>query len=346
MKQISYKNVTQILLLSMTLVLTACSKGYNFNFKSPKDVLTACESELSDLSKKRKVNIKELIEITNRWIALQDSSVRCITLTLNADEYAPFINNYFKVTDSIRAQIMTLANTAPRTLEDVIYMKVNITDDKETISKSEDYKNALQFYEELDKEKLLNSPEETTKVYKFLFNQIDSVKKERQLYEYIKEEDRCYRSLMKYHTKVKPEDIEAITEMTENFFNKLQYALSGHDDAQERRLLAYLNIRINRRLIQYAEACASEIDNGVKITEENKELYRWTLLQPYLTLDKYMTAYLTEDQKERLIAIGKKLPDYLYKIDNVQTKMNKKDKEKMTELLTEVLFSMTLKQNI
>ena len=346
MKQIFKQKVTMACILFMTIIITACSKGNSYHFETPKDALKACESELNNLSRKKKFDIKELTEITNRWIALQDSSIHCIATTVNTDDYAPVINSFFKVSDSIRSQITSLAYSLPRTMNDVIYLRVNITYGRESIEENEDYEKALDFYESLDKNNIIDSPEEAMKAYQELFKRIDQVKKENDLLEYIKEEDRCFRSLLKHQASVKPEIVEEISEETENFFNKLQYAVSKQNEAQNKRLLAFLNIRINRRMIQYAEAYVSDIEKGVKITDESRETYRWAILQPYMTIDKYMAAYLNKEQKESLMEIGRKLPEYLSYIDELQTQITKKDKEKLTERIKNVLLSMTIKQSI
>lgn len=346
MKQIFKQKMTMTCILFMTIIITACSNGNNYHFETPKDALKACESELNNLFRKKKVDIKELTEITNRWIALQDSSIHCIATTVNTDDYAPVINSFFKVSDSIRSQITALAYSLPRTMNDVIYLRVNITDGRENIEENEDYEKALDFYESLDKNNIIDSPEEAMKAYQELFKRIDQVKKENDLLEYIKEEDRCFRSLLKHQASVKPEIVEEISEETEDFFNKLQYAVSKQNEAQNKRLLAFLNIRINRRMIQYAEAYVSDIEKGVKITDESRETYRWAILQPYMTIDKYMAAYLSRKQKESLMEIGRKLPEYLSYIDELQTQITKKDKEKLTERIKDVLLSMTIKQSI
>lgn len=346
MRQIIKQKITKACILMLLLVLTACSRGHDFKFENPQDALNACESELKTLSKKKRVDIKELTEITNRWIALQDSSIHILATTTDADAYAPVINSFFQVTDSIRSTIIRLSKSQHRTMEDAIYLKVNVTYGQEAIRKNKDYKEALDFYAGLDKNKLISSPDEAMKAYKNLFSHIDSVKKENDLFMYIAEEDRCYRSLLQYQTKLNAEIVEDIAEKTENFFNGLQQAVSKNNSSQNARLLTYLNIRINRRMVQYAQACASDIDKGMKITGQNRETYRWALLQPYLTIDKFLAAYLTDEQKETLSVIGTKLPDYFLYIDDLPVKIDKKKKGILTERLKDTMLSMTLKQNI
>ena len=51
------------------------------------------------------------------------------------------------------------------------------------------------------------------------------------------------------------------------------------------------------------------------------------LIQPYVSIDEYSTAALTEKQREELMIISKELPTLLTRLDNQKKdKRNKEDK--------------------
>lgn len=76
-----------------------------------------------------------------------------------------------------------------------------------------------------------------------------------------------------------------------------------------------LTLRFNRRIVQNAVSCQSDIDKGMSLSSSMKANYRWMLLQPFITIDNYSFACLTDDQMDELEDIAKHMPDYLTFLD-------------------------------
>lgn len=346
MKQLIKQGIKHFLLLAMMLVLNACSEDYSFNFETPEEALTACKSELITLSEKEGAGKKDLVKIINRWIALQDSTISVISGAADSLVNRSLVNSIIIVGDSIRQEINRIAYAEERSLEDVIYIKLNITCDAKRILASDDYKNAIALFENTEDKNLYGSLNETLKEYRKMFAQSDSVKKENDLLIFMEKEDICFRSLLKYRFELKDELIEDLIEKTERFFDRLQYGIAMEDNEVTRRLLTYLSVRVNHRMVMHAEVCAEDIENKEKISDTAKEEYRWVLLQPFLSLDKRMTTYLTSEQKDVLTDIGKNLPQLLNYLDNPGMKLKKKEVEKLSKIVANTLLSSTLKQNL
>lgn len=336
----------QLSIICCITLFVSCGNKEKFNFKSPEEAITACESEYSDLKEIKEVNIKQLTQIANNWIALQDSTIKVIAKSDTITTEHPMFNYFFTLSDSIRTQISKLAYLENRSVEDVIYLKLNTVYGMEETSSSREFKNAVKFYKEQDNAKLYPSAEKSVSAYIDLLKNADAVKKEQDLMDFMIKEDMCYRSLLKYQAKIEPEQMEEIAEASERFFNNLQYAMEQKENDVNKRLLAYLNVRINRRIVQSAESCIEDINNKVDLSIETRNSYRWSILQPYLSIDKYMAAYLTPEQKKTLTEIGKNLPEYLSYLDSYHRQMTKKEKEKLSELLANSLLSMYLKQSL
>ena len=336
----------QAFILATAMLITSCNNGYDFNFKTPEEAINTCRKELYELIDTETASTKELAEITNRWIALQDSTIKIMSKETDKKASQITINTFFSVADSIRQQISKIAYSKKRSINDVVYLKVNTVYNEKTIRSSEEYKNAIAFFEGLNSEKLYESPEKAMEEYQRIFKEIEKVKKEKELLDFMRREDICFRSLLKFQSEISLEETEQLADKTEMFFDKLQYAINKQESEDNYRLLAYLNVRINRRIIENAKTCANDIARKKNLSMESRNSYRWILLQPFLSIDKYLAAYLTDDQKEALNEIGKNLPDYLNYLDETKVKVSKKDKENLKELLTNSLLSMYLKQNI
>lgn len=329
-------------MLIALVALTACNSSYDFNFKNADEALTACRSELYDLSQIEKSEYKEVTEKINRWIALQDTTIKTVASDTSIIADKETINTYFTLADSIRSELTRIAFSKGRSIQDVIYMRINTAYNKDKITNSENYKEAVAFFEDLDRINTYKNVAETISEYKKLLSSAKNVKKEKDLMAFMKQEERCFRSYLQYQKDISLTDAETISSATEEFYGNLQYAAEKENTALNEKLLTYLYIRLNRRVIQGAEACVKDINAKVNLRDEIREPYRWNILYPYLSIDKYSAAYLTEGQKASMMKIGKRLSHYLAVLDHA----NDKAEKIMEEKLAESLLRMYLKQNL
>ena len=166
-----HKNLTTVIAtIIMVFVIavsnTACSNNdKKFSFETTQEAVNACHKELAGIRSMKKASIEELSKIADRWIALQDSTfsvmLRDSTITSSSD----VATDFFAVSDSIRTEIIRLAMNEPRTMKDVIYLKVHTARNRDNILESEDYKNAKAFYKNLDKNPTYKTVEESVKKY-------------------------------------------------------------------------------------------------------------------------------------------------------------------------------------
>ena len=82
------------------------------------------------------------------------------------------------------------------------------------------------------------------------------------------------------------------------------------------RIMMYLNMRFNRRILQNAEVSRNDIKNNVKLNETQIANYRWMIIQPFLTIDNKAMATLTEQQVNTLKEMAKELPRNLAFLDD------------------------------
>ena len=177
----------------------------------------------------------------------------------------------------------------------------------------------------------------TISAYYILLKSVKSFKQERQLLSFITEEDKCFRSLMNYLSKVSNSDLQNLTNATTAIFDDLYSSVGNKSDDVNDRTMLYLTMRFNRRIIQNAMACRNDIINNQRLDRDQRANYKWMLIQPFMAIDDYSTAVLTEEQRETLIKLTDELPALLGKLD-VQ---KKSDNEQIK--LTNVLANYFLK---
>lgn len=321
------------LLVSATLV--SCSK--HPSFKNPEEAVNGCHEVLSNLQGKKDVDNEELAKLTAEWLETQDSAYSVFGKDSAVTLRSPVALAYFMVSDSIRHEITRLAFSKPRSLNDVMYLKLNTATEREKVKDSDTYKDAVKFYESLDKQGTYSSVPMTLSAYYVLLKSAKPFKQERQLIAFIAEEDKCFRSLMNNLSKIPNADLQNLTNATTAIFDDLYSSVGKRTDDVNDRTMLYLTMRFNRRIIQNALACKNDILNNQRLDREQRANYKWMLIQPFMAIDDYSTAVLTDSQRDKLLKLSEDIPALLGKLD-VQ---KKSDNEQIK--LTSVLANYFLK---
>lgn len=131
-----------------------------------------------------------------------------------------------------------------------MYLKLNTAMEREKVKDSETYKDAVKFYESLDNQGMYSSAPMTISAYYILLKSVKTFKQERQLLSFITEEDKCFRSLMNYLSKVSNSDLQNLTNATTAIFDDLYSSVGNKSDDVNDRTMLYLTMRFNRRIIQ------------------------------------------------------------------------------------------------
>lgn len=333
--------------ITASTVLTACSSNSEeFVFQTPQEAINACRNELSNIRPLKKATMKDLSDITGRWITLQDSTFAIMMRDSTIDSNSDIAADFFATSDSIRNEIARLALAEDRSLSDVVYYKVHTARNRENIQESEDYENAVAFYNGLDKVETYKTVGESVKKYETLLQNNNAFKKEGELLQFIKEEDRCFRSIMEHLYDVKQADLEHITDRTAMIFQKLyERSQMSPENPVSARLVIYISMRFNRRILQNAEAVVRDINNNKELSEQQAANYRWMILQPFMTIDTYSMASITGEQERKMKEIAEQLPRLLAYIDGKDfDKSEKSETEKLPGILTRYFLKSYLHQ--
>ncbi|WP_314722638.1 hypothetical protein [Prevotella nigrescens] len=322
--------------ISSTIVLAAClfcSCTSHPSFKNSTEAIEACKAKLTELQSYKDADIEKVADLTSQWQELQDSSYSVFSKDSTINLKSPIAMAYFVISDSIRTELTRLAFSQQRSLQDVMYLKLNTASDREKIQKSDTYKKASEFYEKLDKEKTIKGLERILGDYNKLLNKTRTFEKEAQLLSFIQREDRCFRSLMEHLSNVPMRDMQRLTQETSGLFNRLYDSVGKKSDEINDRTMLYLTMRFNRRIMQNAIACREDILNNNYLNNEQRVSYRWMLIQPYVSMDEYSTSVLTKKQREELMILSKELPVLLNRLDN--QKKTKKEEDKLVNTLAD-----------
>lgn len=326
---LKYKYITlPMVTLCMLVSLTGCSS--HPHFKNSGEAIKACNKELAELREKKSASMQQLSKDTKKWLEIQDSTFSVFARDSVVKLHSPIAMAYFVISDSIRIEISRLAMSQERTLKDVMYFRLNTSKEKDKVSKSKEYKKALEFYEKLDKENLYPNLPKTLNEYDNLLRNVKPFKTDNDIISFIEKEDVCFRSLLAFLTEVPQEQMQYLTVRTSKIFESLYSIVGKNSDSMNDRIMLYLTMRFNRRIIQNAYTCRDGILKNVKLNQQQKADYRWMLIQPYLTLDSYAVATMTKEQTKSLITLSEELPSLLSRLDDKKsTKESQKNLEKV-----------------
>lgn len=322
--------------LSLTLVLTVClffSCTSHPSFKSSTEAVEACKAKLAEIQSYKDADIEKVTDLTAQWQELQDSSYSVFSKDSTINLKSPIAMAYFVISDSMRTELTRLAFCTQRSLQDVMYLKLNTASEREKIEKSETYKKAMDFYAKLDEVPTIKGLGKILSAYNNLLNNTQDFKQESQLLTFIQQEDRCFRSLMEHLSNVPVNEMQHLTQKTARLFDRLYSSVGKKDDEVNDRTMLYLTMRFNRRILQNTIACREDILNNKHLNKQQMTSYRWMLIQPYVSLDEYSTSALTKKQREELMIISKELPVLLSRLDN--QKKSKEQEEKLINTLAD-----------
>lgn len=325
------KNYLSFALILVLFTHFSCSK--HPSFKTSTEAVEACKVKLSEIQSHKDADIETLTDLTAQWQEIQDSAYSVFSKDSTINLKSPIALAYFVISDSVRTELTRLAFSRQRTLEDVMFLKLNTTSEHAKIEASKTYKKAMEFYNALDEEELIKGLPKAVVSYVYLLDKTKDLKNEEQLLTFIKQEDKCFRSLMASLSTVPTTVMQDLTKKTTRLFDRLYSLVGQKDDEVNDRTMLYLTMRFNRRIMQNAIACREDILNNKNLNNEQRFSYRWMLLQPYLSLDEYSTATLTEKQRQELMILSKELPVLLNRLDN--TKKTKEEEDKLINTLAD-----------
>lgn len=214
-----------------------------------------------------------------------------------------------------------------------MYLKLNTATSREKVEKADTYKEAISFFERLDKQDVFPSLKETLGAYYYLLAKAKPFKTEEQVIEFISKEDKCFRSLMMHLSEVSNDHLQQLTDATSKVYDGLYDSVGKKADDVNDRTMLYLTMRYNRRIIQNAAACKEDIENGKQLDRIQRANYRYMLIQPFIAIDDYSTSVLTKEQKKELLEISKNIPSLLTKLD--LKKQSKEEEDKFTDVLSQ-----------
>ena len=300
------------------VTLASCGeKTGNSMFQSVKNAADAYRSYLSEVRKEANLPTDRLIEKVNDWQSLRDSVSACVAKDTANRIHANYESEIRGLHDSLRIEFTRLALEKPRTFADVLLIRGQTFQYRQDTELMQLTAEAEPFFKPLDSVPTYKgSADAVVEKYRmFLSKTLKSgISGKSEMLAFIKEEDRLFRSFLSHLPELADADLSAIADETEKcYLSVFQSAEDGK--ISYRDALVYTARRTNRRIILNALACRDDINQGNVKTEAQARAYVWMLLQPYVALDGFSVAVLSDMERTTLHAVADRTPQMIAKLN-------------------------------
>ncbi len=333
--------------LSCITLLLSCDKKENsrFAFHSSEEAVAACHSELVRLRNTKTADIKKLTSVVADWLALQDSVYNFLERDTTIHLNTALTTDYYMVADSIRDELIRIAKLQPRSLHDETYLKIHAAQGRTKTRASQDFRNACEMFDCMEETGPHRDLAGTLSAYNRLLDTTVAFSNEREVADFLREEDRCFRSLMTFLNEVEQHNLADITGKTSWLFDDLYRRVSARGDSPvSERMTLLLTMRFNRRIIQNAEACMRDIHGNRHLSDQQRDNYRWMLIQPFMSIDSYAMASLTDQQEKTMLRLADELPSLFATLDGMAG--NSTELRKLSGVLSDFFLSSYLKSSL
>lgn len=289
------------------LLLASCSKNASeSSFHDAREALDAQKVFLSRMKSDKDLSMEHLANKISKWRTLEDSVSACLMRDTIKKAHSFPMEEFSNVHDSIRDEFMRIATAKRRTFKDVLLLKMNASpykSKKETDSLS---LVASKFFESMDTITLYKG--DKTRILTTYHFFLEKVKKEgianqSQFLAFLKTEDRLFRTFLSHLYEMSDVSVSHITSGTEDVCKMIAQS-SRKGNLPARDAVAYMAVRTNRRIIANAQTCVADIKSGKVTSAEQRTAYFWMILQPFLSIDDFGMAMLSENQRKDLVQLS------------------------------------------
>ena len=315
-KRVSYAKSFAVCFAIVTLVSCGEKTG-NSMFHTVKNAADAYRSYLFEVRKEANLPTDRLIEKINDWQSLRDSVSACVAKDTVNRIHANYESEIRGLHDSLRIEFTRLALEKPRTFADVLLLREQTSQYRQDTELMQSAAEVEPFFKPLDSVPTYKgSANAVVEKYRmFLSKTLKSgISGKSEMLAFIKEEDRLFRSFLSHLPELADADLSAITRDTEkcclSIFQSAENGRLSYRDA-----LVYTTRRTNRRIILNALACRDDINQGNVKTEAQARAYVWMLLQPYVALDGFSVAILSDMERTTLHAVADRTPQMIAKLN-------------------------------
>jgi len=291
--------------LCLIVIMSACGNSSKYDFDSSSDAISAYRDFHHSIHSASDVKAEQLADYICQWQELSDTVYNYIKKDPAFTAHAALSMDFGVITDSIRMSLMRHADNC--SMKDVAYIKLNTSPYRDDSEFDALKKKATTFFSALDRQPLYNnkSTRDLLLSYQqFLMNTRDhGINNQKEFLSFIETEDRHFRTFLNHIDEYSDMGLGDITKITEQICTEIYRSVS-EDKLTSEDVMVYMSMRTDRRLLLNAQVCHDLLKKGKVKSASQANAYLWMMIQPYLSMDSFAVAMLTDSQREQMISIA------------------------------------------
>ena len=286
--------------------LMSCSTVDDYSFKSPDDALHKYQNYALVLHDESTHDTDGLIDAVCYWHELSDTVYSYLSHDSLFDVNVHLSSSFMVTGDSIRTCLIRLSDSSDRTYSDILRINERTSVFRNDTALIKSGIEAVSFYDSFGDVKVSpKSGEEALSSYREYLQSIvsDGIHSFADLSRFLKFEDVLFRSFLDHFPEYSDLSLSDVTSSTEAMCRQI-FTACDDGELDSRKVMIAMAVRTNRRLIQNAQVCMEERRKGRVKDDAQMAAYQWMTIQPFLSIDGFSVALLTNSQKEQLLGIA------------------------------------------
>jgi hypothetical protein len=302
------------------LLFTSCTAEDRVSFESAQQALTAYHKFLDEVQGDEVKSGDELANLCKTWHARRDSVIVAIDRDHSID-YEVTMEDFFAVNDSIGVVLSDKVSKVPVTFVDMLNIRKALSDVVISEKERPIIDKYAQFFASLDNDAVrMIGKSAIIRNYEALLSNSErkGFSGKADILAYVKAEDRMFRTFLLHLSMMHDTSVTGIQAKTADIckaiYDRAASSDQPGDSLSRTETVILLTMRSNRRLLQNAETCATDI-NKHKISDANQSVaYLWMLVQPFFAIDDFSMALLSPKESNSLSKLADELPDLTGKL--------------------------------
>lgn len=298
-------------LFAVALCLAGCSASPGeLEFRSGGDALRAYGDFLHDVQRTPGVDARGFSSHLSRWFCMRDTVFCFLQTDSLLERDAAVERRFYEIHDSVKVELDRLCDSWKCSYQDVIAIKLagsEFHDDQElrmAVTEAEPFFLGLDSMAAWREKKPV-----VLARYRSLLDHAQRVgiSSREDMLDFIRQEDVAFRSFLLHLHDLQGESILDITRSTESVCQDV-FAAARRGKIPARDALVFMAMRTNRRLLLNAQLCATDINRRRMDNPEQMSAYLWMIIQPFVSVDAFSMACLTDAQLKVFDGIARGLP--------------------------------------
>lgn len=314
-------NHTHLLIILVSILyLSGCSSKENHHFQDSDEAVHAYSDLLYQIRLHDKVSTDLITDLVYEWRMLSDSVFACISRDSIDNKNYHAKSAYDIINDSILLEFERLIDSNSRNFKDYCHVLDKLSGPEFPKEEENLIASVHQFFHSMDSVTVRQvDRKHTIRIYE---NTLDSalsrsIQSKEDILHFLRTEDVAFRLFLGHlsswgdtslnHIKVKTEaQIKSIFESTDQ--KQPVMSKSG--------IVILMTMRNNRRLLQNACTCVTDIQKLSFKDSNQATAYLWMLLQPWLSIDGFSYVLLSQKEKESLEKLAAEIPQAFSQLES------------------------------